>query len=123
MAEPRVLAGAKILIVEDEYLVAAELKAILSGLGAEVVGPVSRLQPARELARSQRLDGAVLDVKLDGDTSFPLAEDLLVRGVPILFMTGFDRSIIPELFGSAPCLPKPVNSAALQRLALARFGK
>lgn len=122
MAEARVLAGARILIVEDEYLVAVELKEILSGMGAEVVGPVSRLQPARDLARSQRLDGAVLDVKLNGDTSFPLAEDLLARAVPILFMTGFDSSVIPKRFRNAPWLPKPVSSAALQRLALERFG-
>jgi two-component SAPR family response regulator len=123
MAEKRILTGAKILLVEDEYLVAVELKTILSDIGAEIVGPVSRLQPARELARSQALDGAVLDVKLDGDTSFPLAEDLLARGVPILFTTGFDKSAIPERFRAAPCLAKPVNGAALRRLALARFGK
>jgi DNA-binding response OmpR family regulator len=123
MSEPGTLDGVQILLVEDEYFVAAELKAILGELGARVVGPVSRLQPARELARAERLDGAVLDVKLDGDTTFPLAQELLERGVPVLFTTGFDSSILPERFRSSPCLAKPVNGPALQRLALKHFRK
>lgn len=123
MSEPQSLKGAKILLVEDEYFIAFDLQMMLRALGAEVVGPVSRLQPARELAKSERLDGAVLDVKLDGETSFPLAEELLDRGVPILFTTGFDRTVFPERLKHAPCVPKPVNSAALQRLALNSFGK
>jgi two-component SAPR family response regulator len=123
MPEPRSLKGAKILLVEDEYFVAVEMKMILGALGAEIVGPVSRLQPARELAKAQRLDGAVLDVKLDGETSFPLAEELMNRGVPVLFTTGFDRSAIPDRFKGAPCLAKPVNSTALQRVALTSFSR
>jgi DNA-binding response OmpR family regulator len=121
MPDGRDLDGAQILLVEDEYFVAVELKTILGELGARVVGPVSRLQPARELARAERLDGAVLDVKLDGETTFPLAQELLERGVPVLFTTGFDPSVLPERFRSAPCLAKPVNGPALQRMAVKHF--
>ena len=123
MPEPRSLKGARILLVEDEYFVALELKMILGALGAEIVGPASRLQTARELAKAERLDGAVLDVKLDGETTFPLAEELLDRGVPVLFTTGFSRSVLPDRFKGAPCLPKPVNGAALRRLALTSFSR
>lgn len=121
MSDRRDLDGAQILLVEDEYFVAVELKTILGEIGARVVGPVSRLQPARELARAERLDGAVLDVKLDGETTFSLAQELLERGVPVLFTTGFDSSILPERFRSSPCLAKPVNGPALQRMAVRHF--
>jgi DNA-binding response OmpR family regulator len=123
MSDPSELDGAQILLVEDEYFVAVAVKSILGELGARVVGPVSRLKPARDLARAERLDGAVLDVKLDGETTFPLAQELLERGVPVLFTTGFDRSILPERFRSSPCLAKPVNGPALQRMALKHFRK
>jgi DNA-binding response OmpR family regulator len=123
MSDGRDLDGAQILLVEDEYFVAVELKTILGEIGARVVGPVSRLQPARDLARAERLDGAVLDVKLDGETTFPLAQELLERGVPVLFTTGFDSSILPDRFKCARCLAKPVNGPALQRMALKHFRK
>jgi DNA-binding response OmpR family regulator len=123
MSDGRDLDGAQILLVEDEYFVAVELKTILGEIGARVVGPVSRLQPARDLARAERLDGAVLDVKLDGETTFPLAQELLERGVPVLFTTGFDSSILPDRFKGSRCLAKPVNGPALQRMALKHFRK
>jgi hypothetical protein len=106
MSDGRDLDGAQILLVEDEYFVAVELKTILGEIGARVVGPVSRLQPA-----------------LDGETTFPLAQELLERGVPVLFTTGFDSSILPDRFKGSPCLAKPVNGPALQRMALKHFRK
>jgi DNA-binding response OmpR family regulator len=121
MSESRPLNGLKILLVEDEFFVALELKSILHDLGAEVVGPVARLNSARDLATSEPLQGAVLDVKLDGDTSFPLAEELLQRGVPVIFTTGFDAAALPAKFRDAPRLAKPVNGDALRRLALEQF--
>ncbi|HEX6101539.1 MAG TPA: response regulator [Alphaproteobacteria bacterium] len=121
MPEPRPLNGLKILLVEDEFFVALELKSMLHDLGAEVVGPVGRLNSARDLAASEPLQGAVLDVKLDGDTSFPLAEELLERGVPVIFTTGFDAAALPVKFRDAPRLAKPVNGDLLRRLALEQF--
>jgi DNA-binding response OmpR family regulator len=115
------LEGVRILLVEDEYFIAMELAATVAELGVEVVGPVGRLEPARELARTERLEGAVLDIDLGGQPSFPLAEELMERGVRLIFVTGFDATILPDRFRHVPSLTKPVNQAALRRLLVQEF--
>lgn len=85
------LAGRRILIVEDEFLVAEVMEEWLSGAGAEVIGPVPSVEQALELVEEPRkaLDGAVLDVNLGrGETAYPIADRLDERGVPYLFATG-----------------------------------
>ncbi|MDB5724517.1 MAG: hypothetical protein JWQ16_1271 [Novosphingobium sp.] len=79
----------KILVVEDEILVAMFLEDLLIGMGHEVVGPASRLGEAMELARDSLIDFAVLDVNLAGVASFPVAELLRERGIPFVFATGY----------------------------------
>jgi CheY-like chemotaxis protein len=79
----------KILVVEDEILVAMFLEDLLIGMGHEVVGPASRLGEAMEFARNSAIDFAVLDVNLAGDTSFPVADLLRARGIPFVFATGY----------------------------------
>jgi CheY-like chemotaxis protein len=76
------LAGRRILLVEDEFLIAMEVEDVLRDLGAEVVGPFARLEPALGVVHREKLDGAVLDVRLNGDTIEPVAAVLISRGVP-----------------------------------------
>ena len=78
------LEGRRILVVEDEFLIAMDVEDVLRALGAEVVGPFGRLEPALGAVQREDLDGAVLDVRLDGDTIEPVAAVLVSRGVPVL---------------------------------------
>src|SRR5690606_28701228 len=95
----RDLAGLRILIVEDELLVALELETMLGSLGCEVVGPAARLEKALNLAETEELDGAVLDVNLRGKPVYPVAAALGARGIPFIFSTGYSNSsTVPGAF-------------------------
>lgn len=116
MAE-RSLRGCRILVVEDEYMLADELEMELDDAGAVVIGPAGTVKDALTLIKSeQRLDGAVLDVSLRGDLVFPAADLLVEREVPFLFTTGYDASTIPGRFQQIIRCEKPVN---IKKIALA----
>ena len=111
MAERR-LAGCRILVVEDEYLLADELRSELADAGAVVLGPVGTLGDAVDLILSgQPIDGAVLDVNLHGEMAFPAADLLVERGLPLVFTTGYEESVIPARFAAIPRCEKPVKAA------------
>ena len=115
------LSGFHILVVEDQFLIAMELSDQLAVAGCHVVGPASSVKQALQKIDGVALDGAVLDINLAGERSFPIAELLATRGVPFLFLSGYDSaSIIPEKFAQAPRLSKPVDAKALTR-AVAEF--
>jgi DNA-binding response OmpR family regulator len=103
----------RILIVEDEMLVAMNIEDMLLDLGHEVAGLASRLGPALELARESRFDAAMLDVNLAGEPSFPVAEVLIGRGIPFLFATGYGRQGLEERYRDCPFLQKPFRMAEL----------
>ena len=110
----------RILVVEDSALIAIEIEEAVRELGYEVLGPVARLSSAMEIAESQPVDGALLDINLDGVQVFPLADLLRERGVPFLFATGYDRrTVLPPRFGSVPTLAKPFSPSELARLLTA----
>lgn len=115
MSEPP-SGSARILVVEDEYLLADALADGLTALGAQVVGPAGGLAEALALAAEAEIDGAVLDINLRGEMVFPLADALAVRGVPYVFATGYGRESIPVRHQGAPTLSKPVDVAALKAL-------
>jgi CheY-like chemotaxis protein len=114
------LAKVRLLLVEDETLVAMELEDLISGLGGEVVGPFGSVADALEVLRRERVDGAVLDVRLDGDTTFQIVDVLLQAANPILFVTGAVSSI-PERYRQVPRLHKPFDNAEFARLAKSIF--
>jgi CheY-like chemotaxis protein len=115
------LSGLQVLVVEDVFLVALDLSDQLADSGCEVVGPASSVKQALEKIDGIALDGAVLDVNLGGERSFPVAELLASRGIPFLFLTGYDSAtVIPEEFQQAPRLSKPVDAKTLTD-AVARF--
>ncbi len=117
----RGLAGLRVLIVEDMWLVADDLAETLQDWGCEVVGPAGRLEEGLREAQGGPLDGALLDVNLGSvTTSFPIAAVLQERGVPFVFLSGYDAgTAFPPEFEKAPRLSKPVETNRLAR-AMAR---
>jgi DNA-binding response OmpR family regulator len=119
------LAGLKVLVVEDSYLIAEHVSDLLTQHGAEVVGPVGRLGPGLKLVEEGTpVDGALLDVNLDGEFCFPIATALMRRSVPFAFLTGYDDGdIIPRDFAAAPRFGKPLDEAKLVRTIAADFAR
>jgi CheY-like chemotaxis protein len=111
------LDGRCVLVVEDEYLIAADLASVLESAGVNVIGPAGSVGDALELVHlhGAGLDGAVLDVNLREERVYPVAQALTDRGVPYIFTTGYDAMAIPESFASAPRHQKPVDQTALLR--------
>lgn len=106
----RTLRDCRILVIEDEFMLADELRTDLSDAGAVVLGPVGTLEQALDLIRDGgAIDGAIIDVNLRGEMAYAAADLLLERGVPFVFTTGYDDSIIPHRFGSVACCPKPIS--------------
>jgi DNA-binding response OmpR family regulator len=111
----RSLAGKYILIAEDEYFIAADLARAIEAEGATILGPFCDLESAVAAARDSHVDIALLDIDLNGERCFPVAELLEDRAVPFLFLTGYDRTALPERFQSAPSLLKPFRTHAVLR--------
>lgn len=114
--------GKRVLVVEDEVIVAMQLEDLLSDMGCHVVGPACRLEDALELAEAGPLDAAVLDVNLNGRSVCPVAERLHARGVPIVYATGYGLAGCKGL-PEGPVLQKPYLPADLAvalRTVLAR---
>lgn len=103
------LAGLRVLVVEDETLVAMLLEDMLADLGCHVIGPVPRIAKAMEIAADAdvALDIAILDVNVAGEEIFPVAELLAGRGVPFAFATGYGDSGVRTPWRGRPVLQKP----------------
>jgi DNA-binding NtrC family response regulator len=118
----KALAGRRILIAEDEALIALELEGVLQELGCEVVGPVSRVEEVRGCIEASNLDGALLDVNLRGEQIFGVLPEAIERGVPLIITSGYaDATMFPESFRTVPRIAKPFDPAALRRLCVAVF--
>lgn len=104
------LQGRRVLVAEDEYLIAFDVRDALVRAGAEVLGPVPTVEDAAAmLDREMQIDAAVLDVNLRGDMIFTVADTLQARGIPVVFATGYDSSSLPERFSGAARLEKPLE--------------
>ena len=115
--------GRRVLVVEDDFLVSLMTVDFLESIGCEVVGPAARLAAALQLAQSESLDAAVLDINLAGDIVWPVAEVLQRRDVPFIFLSAHPRlSEVPILFAAAPRLEKPLEQNRLLRQLSAIWG-
>lgn len=109
---------ARVLVVEDEYLVADLLSRILEDAGYAVIGPVSRVANGCLMvqALNRQIDAAILDISLNSEQSYPIAEELLKREVPFMFTTTYSRQEIAPRFADRPCLGKPYRRSDLLRV-------
>ncbi|TFF27708.1 response regulator [Jiella endophytica] len=112
--------GLRVLIVEDESLVALQLEDMLLELGCHVVGPAMRLRAAGELLDAGvGIDCAVLDVNVCGEMVYPIADRLDQMGIPFIFATGYGRDGVEPRWTKVPILQKPYTSEEIgQSLAL-----
>ena len=113
----------RILVAEDEYFIADEIAEALRAAGAVVVGPAATVPEAADLAAAGPLQGAVLDVNLNGTMIWPVADILVALGVPVLLATGYDAGVVPPAYAHLPRCEKPVTGRELIRalgLALAK---
>jgi PAS domain S-box-containing protein len=113
---PLLLAGNNILVVEDEALVALAVNDALVDFGWSVIGPFSVVADARNVVLKTAISAAILDVNLNGDLVYPLAELLRERGIPFVFVTGYGVESIDPRFRDAHVLHKPIERDVLQSL-------
>jgi DNA-binding response OmpR family regulator len=106
----------RVLVVEDEMIVALEIEDVLREAGYEIVGPVGTLPEAVNMARTQSLDAAILDINLDGDWTLPVAVELQRRSIPFLLATGYADSALPPQLRDLPRLVKPFQDRELEQL-------
>jgi len=112
-------AGLRILVVEDELMIAMLVEDMLAELGHEVVGIAASIEEASRLAQHADFDGALLDVNLNGKTVDAVVHTLVERKIPFVFTTGYGHHGIPEAYRDRPSLQKPYQTAQLEQ-ALAR---
>lgn len=105
--------GMRVFVVEDEAMVSMLMEEFLEELGCEITGTASRFDDALEKAGSLTLDLALLDVNLAGRLSYPVAELLLARGVPVVFSTGYGAAALPEALHGVTVLSKPFRNNQL----------
>lgn len=107
------LAGRRILVVEDEALIAMSIEDALVEAGGEVLGPITSVQRALETLQTERVDAVVLDMNLNGTSAKPVAEVASQRTIPFLVLSGYGAQAITELPGNVPVLSKPFDPAEL----------
>lgn len=115
MSPDAVLLGRRVLVVEDEVLVAWVLSDMITGFGCTVIGPAGRVRQALDIIASEPIDAAVLDVNLNGEFSYPIADALIACGVPFVFSTGYERDRLREGYRGFPHLQKPFLELDLAR--------
>ena len=124
MQSRNILGGKRVLVLEDDYLIVADLVETLQSLGADVIGPCGTIDQARRQLDSGRgIDFAILDVNLSGRPVFPFADELRSRGIPYVFATAYDATMIPQNHRDVERFGKPYDvgsiTEALSRPAIA----
>lgn len=105
----------RIFIVEDEFFAAILLEEDLRTAGWSTLGPFTTLNQARGAAKTEQFDLAILDVNLDGEMVYPLADDLAARGIPFIFLSGYLSRDLPERFKATPKISKPYDAVLLRK--------
>lgn len=105
--DPNILAGKRVLIVEDEFFVALEVEEALKSFGCETVGPFLSLEKALIAVKNEAFDFAVLDINLNSIMVFPLADQLIEQNIPFVFVTGYADNDLPETYRTQLRVQKP----------------
>jgi CheY-like chemotaxis protein len=109
------LAGKRILIVEDELIVALDIADEITAVRAEAIGPATTMDAALGMIANTKMDGVILDLNLRGEMAFPLADTLADRDIPFVFATALDPRDIPARYAKVRCLRKPVRPKVIRR--------
>lgn len=117
------LNGRCVLVLEDDYYLAQDLRDELEGAGAAVLGPFSSLSDAEARPGGAEPDCAVTDINLGAGPSFEAARALLQRGVPVIFVTGYDVGVIPDDLRRVTCVQKPARPGAVTAAVRAACGR
>ena len=108
--------GRRILVVEDEFLIRMLLEDMLTDLGYDLVGMAGRVDEAAEMAQTKDFDLAILDVNLDGQDVYPVADVIGKRGLPFMFVTGYGGRGLPDNYRHRPTLQKPFQLDELKQM-------
>lgn len=111
----KIVAGKRVLVVEDESMIRMLLEGMLTDLGHTVAAEAGGIDEAVALAKKETFDVAVLDVNLNGHPVTPVVEILVERGVPFIFASGYGQRGVPEAYRAIPTLQKPFQADALAR--------
>ena len=103
------LQGKRILVIEDELLLALCVGQTLEEQGCKVIGPATSVRQGLNLVEKTTVNGAILDINLNGEFVYPVAKALMDRNIPFLFTTGYASLDVPSSFRSVPRLDKPVE--------------
>ena len=106
--------NARLMIVEDEYLIRLLLEDMVAELGCEVGAVAANLAEGKAAAEKAEVDLAILDVNIDGEQVFPVADILKGRGIPFIFITGYGIRGLPEHYRQTPTLQKPFQMEDLR---------
>jgi len=106
----------RLLLVEDEALVGMMMKDALVELGFSVIGPFSRIADAMQSARKESFQAAILDINVQGEMIYDLADAIAARDIPFVFVTGYGAEAVEDRFSTVPVLQKPVDRLALERV-------
>jgi CheY-like chemotaxis protein len=123
------LSGVRVLVVEDEMMVSMLLEDMLADLGCIAVGPATRVKPTLALVEQTGFDGkngfdiAILDVNLNGDESYPIADALAARAIPFVFASGYSERRLREEYRNIPSLRKPFQQQELERTLAVALGQ
>jgi len=109
----RKLNGCRVLIVEDEHLLAMDLEDALKSHGARIIGPYGDLKAGYRRTERNHFDVAIIDINLRDEAAYPIADELMRQGIPFCFCTGYDARYIPDRFASATVFQKPCDQAAV----------
>jgi CheY-like chemotaxis protein len=121
MTAERALAGLRVLVVEDEMMVAMLIEDFLEEFGCVIVGPVGSIGEATRLASTEAIDGAMLDMNIAGQSVYPVAQELAERDIPFIFVSGYDSAHFRGEYKNRPKLSKPFRRLDLQRLLTTTF--
>lgn len=122
-SEPKIAAlqGLRVLVVEDEMMVAMLMEDLLEEFGCTIVGPAADIAKALALIATEAIDGAVLDLNLAGHAAYPVADELARRGIPFIFVSGYGDQELRGDYNNRPRLTKPFRRLDLQHVMAATF--
>ena len=113
MAGEPTLSGKRVLIVEDEFLIADDLSRALRTVGGEPVGPVPTIEQAEDVIRQRPVDAAIVDLNLRGEMASDFIRTLTAAGLPCLIVSGYGEDALPQSVSGIPRLEKPVSPASV----------